>query len=73
MACVNSDGTLTPSAETVLQKARTPLTDVELAQATGLALFRIRSSLRELVEAGLLQKSEDHYIVTEIGVSKLKN
>jgi predicted transcriptional regulator len=72
MACINSDGTLSPSAESVLKVAQKTVTDVEIAQATGLPLFRIRSSLRELVNAGLLKKDVDRYMVTESGASRVK-
>jgi predicted transcriptional regulator len=56
----------------VLKIAQKPVTDAEIAQATGLPLFRIRSSLRELVSAGLLQKDADRYVVTESGASHVK-
>ncbi len=67
MACINPDGTVTPSARSVLRAADAPRTPEELAGATGLPLYRIRSSLRELVSAGLLSEQETRYVTTEKG------
>jgi DNA-binding IclR family transcriptional regulator len=61
MACVNPDGTLSPSARTLLRAADALRTPAELAQQTGLPLFRIRASVRELIEAGLLQEENGRY------------
>lgn len=67
MACINPDGTVTPSARSILHAAQQPLTPPEIAAATGLPLYRIRSSLRELVQAELLRQDGERYEVTEAG------
>ncbi|GAB4559102.1 MAG: hypothetical protein Kow0047_04740 [Anaerolineae bacterium] len=71
MACINPDGTLTGSARAVLRAAREPLTPAEIAQQTGLPLYRIRSSLRELVDAGLLSEQDGRYVLTEAGAERI--
>lgn len=53
MACVSADGTLSPSARAMLGALRTAATPEEVAAATGLPLYRVRSGLRELAAAGL--------------------
>ncbi len=67
MACINPDGSATPSARSILRSAVAPHTPEELASATGLPLYRVRSSLRELVSAGLLSEQETRYVTTEKG------
>ena len=67
MACINPDGTVTPSARKILRAAETSLTPAELAAATDLPLYRIRSSLRELVQAGLLREQDERYVTTDAG------
>lgn len=67
MACINPDGTVTPSASKILRAALSPLTPPQIADATGLPLYRIRSSLRELVQAALLRENGEVYTVTEAG------
>lgn len=73
MACINPDGTLSPSAIRVLKAAEQPKTAAELAQVSGLPLFRVRSSLRELVQAGLLRETGNQFELTEEGRTKLKD
>ncbi|MEJ5314979.1 MULTISPECIES: hypothetical protein [Anaerolinea] len=73
MACVNPDGTLTPSALAVLKAVKqAPQTAEALAALVGLPLFRVRSSLRELREAGLLIESGGVYHLTPQGEETLK-
>jgi predicted transcriptional regulator len=67
MACINPDGTVTPSARSILRAAQSPLTPAEIAAATSLPLYRIRSSLRELVQAELLREEGERYVLTETG------
>lgn len=71
MACINPDGTLTPSAAAVLKAAEAPITPAEIARQVGLPLYRVRSSLRELVEAGLLKEDAGFYTVTTLGKARL--
>jgi len=71
MACVNPDGTLTPSAKAMLSALSSPLAFEEVAESTGLPLFRIRSSIREMLEAGLVEKEEGKYAATKLGREKI--
>lgn len=61
MACISADGTLTASARKMLEALQQPATPEEVAQATGLPLFRVRSGLRELAQAGLIEEVEGRY------------
>ena len=54
MACVNSDGTISPSARRFLEVLREPAPADELAKTTGFPMFRVRSALREMEESGLV-------------------
>jgi len=73
MACVNTDGTLTQSARSVLAAAREPALSEEIAGQTGLPLYRIRSSLRELHDAGLLEAQLDgRYRLTTAGSERIE-
>jgi len=46
MACVNADGTLSTSGRAMLDALAATKTASEVASATGLPLFRVRSGLR---------------------------
>jgi DNA-binding IclR family transcriptional regulator len=76
MACVNPDGTLSPSALSILAAlAEGPIAAPEIARRSGLPLYRIRSSIRELVGAGLvsLDEKEETYRLTETGAASVKS
>ncbi|MEA1965027.1 MAG: hypothetical protein U9O41_07885 [Candidatus Aerophobetes bacterium] len=72
MPCINEDGTLTPSARAVLSAISSPITSEEVAKSTGLPLFRIRSSIREMLEAGLVEEKEEKYVATKLGRAKIE-
>ncbi len=67
MACISADGTLTESARRMLEVLQNPATPEDVAQATGLPLFRVRSGLREMAQAGLVEEKEGRYALTEAG------
>jgi len=71
MACINPDGTLTPSAKAILSAVSSPASLEEVAKSTGLPLFRIRSSIREMLEAGLAEEKEGKYAATKLGQEKI--
>lgn len=71
MACITTDGTLTPVARTILQRLQQPAEALTVAAETGIPLFRVRSSLRELAEAGLLAESADQFQLTGLGMERL--
>jgi predicted transcriptional regulator len=67
MACINNDGTLSDSAKRLLGKLTVPCAAEDLSQRMGQPLFRIRSSLREMEAAGLVQPIEGKFLITEAG------
>ncbi len=71
MACVNPDGTLTPTAHKVLAALTEPRPPEEVAGIAGQPLFRVRASLRELGEAGLVAESGGMFVLTDEGRGKL--
>ncbi len=54
MACVNADGSPSPSGLLLLRALERPGSERELAGRTGRPLFQVRSGLRELESAGLV-------------------
>ena len=71
MACINPDGTITESAKALLKILGNPLTPEEISRQSGQPLFKIRSGLRDMVSAGLVNAEGDKYIITEKGKEKL--
>ncbi len=72
MACVNPDGSLSPSAAALLGMAAEPLRPEEIAGKVGQPLFKVRSSIREMAAAGLLREEGGKYVITEEGKKKLE-
>lgn len=65
---VTADGRPTPTAKMMMESLRTgAMTPDKLAEVTHLPIFRIRSSLRELVQARWVQETEGRYKVTQSG------
>jgi len=73
MACINPDGTLTSSAKKILSALSSPATLEKVAKSTELPLFRIKSSIREMLEAGLVKEEEGKYLITKLGQEKIKS
>jgi len=71
MACVNPDGTIIESAKALLRIIENPKTPEEISKQLGQPLFKIRSSLREMVNAGLVKGEKDKFIITKEGEKKL--
>jgi len=71
MACINPDGTLTGSTRDLLRIVGKPSTPEEISGQLGQPLFKIRSSLREMVNAGLVNETGGQYTITEKGKQKL--
>jgi len=67
MPCIDPDGKLTASAEQMLRAMEQPVTLEELAERTGLALYRVRSGVREIVAAGLAEENELRFVLNEKG------
>ena len=72
MACIDPDGTLTPTGYLLLKGlAEQPRPPEDIAKHLGEPLFRVRGSLRELAGADLIVEEGGLYRVTEAGRDKL--
>jgi len=71
MGCINPDGIITESARTLLKIIKNPLTSEEISKHLGQPLFKIRISIREMQNAGLLKEENDKYIITEKGKERV--
>ena len=66
MACINPDGTLSPSGRRMLSilprlSDPEPMSIETLSQQSGLPLYRVRASLREFLAAGLVSEESSLY------------
>jgi DNA-binding IclR family transcriptional regulator len=72
MPCVSPDGKPTSSGMATLKAVKGGASSPkEISDATGQPLFRVRSGLRELVNAGFLELSDDSYVLTSDGENVL--
>jgi predicted transcriptional regulator len=71
MPCVNPDGTVSASAKAILTALQNIASPEQVATETSLPLFRVRSGLRELAEAGLVQPSEGGFALTDEGRKRI--
>lgn len=73
--CISPDGRLSERALELLKLLleRGGLPDTAIAEALGRPLFQVRSSLRELVNAGFLEKKEEIYFISDKGKNYLNN
>ncbi len=68
MACISPDGKPTASGGRMLTALKGgPSSAEEIAQSSGLPLFRVRSGLRELTQAGLTSAKGDNYELSPKG------
>ena len=67
MPCVKPDGTLEPMAQAIVRALRTPRTVEAVCEHLRLPLYRVRSTMRELVEAGLVADRDGVYDLTDSG------
>ena len=68
MPCMSPDGKPTESGVATLKAIKEgAFTPSEMATATSRQLFLVRSGLRELVGAGLIESVEDKYKLTSNG------
>ena len=73
MACISPDGKPTESGAKMLRALKSGLgSPEEIAKDTGLPLFRVRSGLRELAQAGLTTAQNDNYKLTDKGAELIK-
>jgi len=68
MPCVSPDGKPTSSGMALLQSLKEgSLSPKDIADKTGQPLFRVRSGLRELKNAGFVEEAEDKYGLSNKG------
>lgn len=68
MPCVSADGKPTSSGMATLKSLKDgSLTPEEVASRTGQPLFRVRSGLRELKNAGFVEEADAKYRLTKNG------
>jgi len=73
MACISPDGKLTESGAKMLRALKSGLeSPEEIAKDAGLPLFKVRSGLRELTQAGLANQKNDEYQITDKGSELLE-
>ncbi len=73
MACISPDGKPTESGSKMLRALQVGLkSPEEIAKEAGLPLFRVRSGLRELTQAGLAKQRDDRYELSEKGAELIK-
>ncbi len=72
MPCVKPDGTLEPMAQAILRALRTPRTVEGICEHLRLPIYRVRSTVRELVEAGLVAEIEGVCGLTSAGCGRLQ-
>jgi len=68
MACISPDGKPTESGAKMLRALKSgKVTPEAIAQEAGLPLFRVRSGLREMTQAGLIDQKGDKYELSPKG------
>jgi DNA-binding IclR family transcriptional regulator len=73
MACLNPDGTLTHSAQAVLESIGDGRSEQQILEATGVPRFQVRSLLRDMTKAKLIVCDDDGvYTLTEQGADLLE-
>jgi len=73
MACISPDGKPTESGAKMLRALKSGLgSPEEIAKDTGLPLFRVRSGLRELTQAGLANQKNDKYEISDKGAELME-
>jgi predicted transcriptional regulator len=71
MACISADGTLTERATSMLKALKEPRTIDELARGLDAPMYRVRSSLRELMEAKLVEPDGERFRATPTGLARV--
>jgi len=72
MACISPDGKPTESGIRTLRALKSgQRSPEEVAQETGQPVFKVRSGLRELSQAGLVSQKDDKYELSSEGAKLL--
>jgi predicted transcriptional regulator len=71
MACINPDGSLTRPGRALVAALQRPKNLAQASNDAGIPLYRVRSVIRELLEAKLVAVEGDIYKTTELGLEKI--
>jgi predicted transcriptional regulator len=69
---VKPDGTIEPMAQAILRALRTPRTAEGVCEHLRLPLYRVRSTVRELLEANLVTETAGEYALTVVGAERVQ-
>lgn len=73
MACVNDKGQLTESAKKILNAVSgDPVTPQEISKKIDMPLFKVRSSLREMLEIEFISEENGKYQITQKAIEALE-
>jgi predicted Rossmann fold nucleotide-binding protein DprA/Smf involved in DNA uptake len=72
MPCIDDRGQLNVVSRKILNAFTEPTTLEKAAEQTGLPLYRIRSGVREMAQAGLIEEKNGAYIATAAGRALLE-
>jgi predicted transcriptional regulator len=73
MACIDAEGTLTPTGLLMLRGLKDgPLPPEDIAKHVSEPIFRVRGSLRELAGADLIEEKGGAYHLTEVGRERIQ-
>jgi predicted transcriptional regulator len=73
MPCISPDGKPTSTGMATLKSLKDgALSPEEVSAKTGQSLFRVRSGLRELKNAGLVEEANDKYTLSKTGETATK-
>ena len=72
MACLPSADILGSTGVSVLLALTTPTTLEDVAHKTGLPLFRVRGTVRRLMEGGLTHQMRNMFEITPEGIQRLE-
>ena len=70
MPCVSPDGSLSTTGRLMLEAVGSGASAEEVAASTGKPLFSVRSSMRQLGEAGLVVETDGRFSQTVEGAAK---
>ena len=67
-----SDELFAKMAQAIIEALRTPRTAEEICDHLRLPLYRVRSTVRELVEASLVAETDGHFSLTGAGAERAR-
>ncbi len=71
MPCIRPDGTFEPTARSVLNLLDSPQTVENISRELRMPVYRVRMTLRELGDAGLVVADAEQYRATDAGRARL--